>query len=486
MTINYNGGIHEVVLFKDGERYDKSNFPQLFNSIASVTAKVGNQSLGTIEVQITPSFEDGITILNSGLLGIGLTQKGQKPKTASGDASDKSVTSKPIEDTVATPKAGESSSDFAESIYPVLAVRFLYADQFDNDGTEASTPWYVGILNTPEVSFSASEISITMKAASNGVMASKFITTAKFENESIYDCITKLLEPYEIEITFDEDDSQTESLLQSETYSGISSEPAMMTVKNILLKVDCYFSLINGDDKQPANEIRIKSRKAVNEGKVDFTFVLYRQIDPANNVIPIYDLQIQSNGALFLPGGAFGSSQKGLDPTTKKIVKLEVNDKSNKTKGLTGSSAGMNKMVGSSGKVSGITNGLGTVSPDIDVSGDNIAITQRGTESNKDEIESKALTDGSLGLTYTITVPGLPRLRAIRLAQIIVGDNIKGISGLGQIYSVTHRTGSDGWVSEIDFKRQPGLVDGASIDKRDVEPLQRQTSGVSRSPTNIA
>lgn len=476
MTINFNGGIHEVLLFKDGVKYDVNNFPALFRSIQSVEAETRALGLANLVVNITPNFSDAVKILESGLLGIGITEKGQSPELATSAASGRSVTPVPVNNTVSSPKES-SASDLAASIYPVLAVRFLYVDQTDNDGTEASTPWFVGMINVPDVNITGTDISITLKAYSNGIMASKFITTASFSDSKVYDAITELIKPYGLVITFDEDDDQTENLLKDKFYSGTSAEPPMMTVKNILLQIDCYFTLTNGDGKKPGNEIRIKSRKAMNEGKIDFTFVLWRQIDPANNVIPIYDFSLQSNGALFLAGGAFGSKQTGVDSSTKKVVTLEVDDKSNKTKGLSGNKAGMNRLPGESQKNLGVSNGVSAIPANQKISGDNIPIVQNGTMNNKGEIESKALTDGSLGLTYNITVPGLPRLSPLRLAQVIVGDNIVGISGPGQIWKVTHRTGSDGWVCEIEFKRQPGLVDGVTIDQRKLEAVDRPTTG---------
>lgn len=484
MTIDFNGGIHEVILFKDGRRYDKSNFPILFNSIASVSVKFGNENLGTMEVQITPSLEDGFKILDSGLLGIGMTQKGQAPELLSqnGNAS-RSIIPKTPDSIVSSAKPSPPETG-SGSVYPVLAIRFLYQDQLDNDQTEASTPWYVGICNVPDLSLTATEMIITMKAASQGVQASKFIATARFENESIFEAVQKLVKPFGIAISFDDDDTRTEELLKSKTYTGISAEPPLLTIKNILMTVDCYFSLISGDGKNANDEIRIKSRQSVNEGKIDFTFVLYRQIDPAKNVIPIYDFSLSSNGALFLPGGAFGSSQAGIDSETKDKVTLEVDDQSNRTKALSGNQAGAFKVPEGEGKTFGVSNGINPIF-DVTISGDNIPVTQSGTLSNRPEIESKALSDGTLGLFYQITVPGLPRLRAMRLAQVIIGDNIKGISGPGQIYTITHRTGSDGWVSEIEFRRQPGLVDGASVDVRKTEPTARPTQSNSKKPIGI-
>ena len=486
MTITFNGGIHEVILLKDGKQYDVSNYPILFNSISSVSVDFGNQLLGSIEVQITPSFEDGFKILESGLLGTGLSDIGQKPETTDSAASSKSQTSKPIESTVSSPKAGESDSE-SSSVVPIIAVRFLYPDQFDNDGTEATTPWFSGIVNAPSVSITGSEISITMHANSGGVYAAKLITTVSFQNKSIYECIEQLVKPYEMKISFDEDDSQTESLIKNSKYTGIVSEPPMTTIKNILLAVDCSFTLTNGDDKQPENQIRIKSRKAINEGDIDFTFVMFKQINPAENVIPIYDFQMQSNGALFLKGSVFGSSQSGVDALTKKDVKFEVTSTNNKTKALTSSKAGMNELPKKSATAYGIPNGIATVPTNMTVSGDSTGVNQRGTDSNMGEIESKSLGDGSLGLTFNLTVPGLPRLRAMRLAQVLIGDNVKGLSGVGQIYRVKHRTGSDGWVSEFEFKRQPGLTDGAKLDARQIEKITNtSTAGVSRTPEVLA
>ena len=79
MALTFNGGACEVVIFKEGIRFDRSNFSELFNSIGEVRAKVRAGGIAQISVKITPNFQDGLKILKSGILGVGISALGQAP-----------------------------------------------------------------------------------------------------------------------------------------------------------------------------------------------------------------------------------------------------------------------------------------------------------------------------------------------------------------------------------------------------------------------
>ena len=137
-------------------------------------------------------------------------------------------------------------------------------------------------------------MTITIHGSASAGMLTALEGAMVFNNEPVISVVQKIVDPMGIKISFDDGDAQTTELLRSKKISGVFNEPRLTTLRNVLYRAGCEFYMLTGDNKQPVNEIRIKSRNSIAENKIKYTFVMYRQIDPTNNVIPMLDFKLDS------------------------------------------------------------------------------------------------------------------------------------------------------------------------------------------------
>lgn len=463
MTINFNGGIHEVLLFKDGQQFDKTNLPYFFNSITSVEVKVPKDQGASIQITLEPSFDDGVKILSSGLLGYGHSAKGQKP--APQGESTKAKTSTSVENTTSQPAAAgagsSSKASLGDQVTTFVGVRFRYPGQTDVDGSAAETPWFTGPMRQPQMEINGVDISITLFANATGALLSEIQGTSVFENQPAIDIIRTLAESIKIEVTFDASDTETESIL-SEPISLIVNEPKMQTIRNILYKFDCFFVMSSGTGKQPVSEIRIRSIKAITRDIIQYSFVTLRNIDPARNVIPIYNLSLESFGPLFSPQGSFGSFQRYVDESEKKVENVAVNPDVVENQRMTGADGAVGTLP-KSGEQFGGSSGV-TDDSDPELTGSSTPAYSRGEEkTNIKEIEAATKRAAFDGLHYRLTLPGLPRLKPLVVCQVIVGDFIPGLSSAGWLQEVVHTSNNEGWLSTVLFTQTRSVIDKSAV-----------------------
>lgn len=494
MALDFRGGYAEVVIIKEGLRFDKSNFPELFNSITEVRTKSRSKETAEIEVTVSPSFLDGLKILSSGLLGTGFSRKGQKPPaTATPESSiKKEVPAKAISDMVSNPKQvnkGARSALLSSSL-PYMAVRFSYPDQTDNDGLPAETVWYSGLMGVPELDMNSTEISIKLKAHGVLVLLGAMEGAIIFRNEPMLDAVEKLAAPLGLTVSFDDGDTQTEALLRQKKVNGCFNEAKLTTIKTILFQADCDFMHLTGEGSEAKNEIRIKSRKAITDSKIDFTFVLYRQIDPTNNVIPIVNFALRSPGTLFMSGGAFGSFQRTVDPATKKVDKIFFTPEDFDGTSLNNNNSTGGTIPADTGDGNEFKGGVGVKdASDPNLAGRSDMTLARDGVTNKDEIQNSSREQLGNMWTAEITLPGLPRLRALTVAQVIVGDNVPGLTGPGQVNSVEHVWGGDGWTTTIEFRQQGAFSTAdkvANFRAKPSVPQKIKNDKTNKSPTQVA
>jgi hypothetical protein len=279
-----------------------------------------------------------------------------------------------------------------------------------------------------------------------------------FNNEPVISVVQKIVDPMGIKISFDDGDAQTTELLRSKKISGVFNEPRLTTLRNVLYRAGCEFYMLTGDNKQPVNEIRIKSRNSIAENKIKYTFVMYRQIDPTNNVIPMLDFKLDSARTLFLAGSSFGSFQRTVDPSKKKVEKYVFGPESYDSTNVNNSQSAEGALpleVGSGnqfGGAAGIKDGS-----DPNLTGRSDVYISRTDESNKDELSEGGKKAIDNFCKFTVLVPGLPRIRPFEAVQTIIEDNVPGISGPANVTKVEHVwNGDGGWTSTLSLRQTGG------------------------------
>ena len=488
MTLTFNGGSYECKIFKAGEEFNRGNLPKLFNSITSVKAIMPGNGIGYIQVTIEPNYQDGIEILKSGLLGTGLSSTGQKPEKRGEGAGKQIKVSVDLTSKVSQSATGKSGSitrtPGQKSIMPYLMVRFRYPPGVtDRDGSEAITPWFTGAVGEPDLSFTAQDISMTMNAMHTSRFLESFKGSIQFSDIPAIDVIRNLTKSIGLEPTFDVGDTDTKELL-NKPISVVANESRMDSIRNILFKKDCFYITIGGDDdKQQKDQLRIKRRTKIVNSEPTHTFVLWRQINPANNVIPIYDFQLNSSGMLFLRGAAFGSFQRGIDSSSKKSIQLEVTESDIEGPAITGSDTGAGTLPTGTKEQGGVTGIIDD--SDKELTGESIPYLQRGKKhSNESEIVNTTLKAAHSGMKVNLVVPGLPSIKPLTLVQVIIGANVPGISAVYKVQKVTHIVDSNGWTTELELLQDAGATETARQKKKLAE-LDRAAVSKARFPSNI-
>jgi len=475
-------GTHEVQIIKEGVTFNKLNLPYFFNSISQVEAKIKYRSLSVVNVTFTPSYNDGIKMLESGLLGVYVGKKNQKPEPGGG-AGVASVTSKPISSSITSP-VSSSEEEFLNTNTAYLMVKFTYPDQTDSEGSPLETPWYTGYMNPPTIGITGQEISITIKCVGTMAILSYIEGAFSYKNKPAYDVLKELAARVGLTIDFDPKDKVTEKELKTLKITGIWNEPKLQTIKFILHQAGCFWAETAGDDPaKPKATLKVMLRSNVPEQKVTHTFVMYRQIDPVNNIIPIFDFSFGGNTTnLFLPGAAFGTFQRSVDDKTNKVVKVKTTSKDvKKSKSMTGSDAGSGDLPVSAPQIDGGSAGGLQDVKDKEMTGASKMVVSSSEVSNVDEIKSSASHASNLGPIYTLLVPGLPGLRILDLVQVIVGENIPGLTSVGHIEGLTHYSGSSGWTSQVIIRQTAGLgtfveAQNKAIEKDQIKPESKSTS----------
>jgi hypothetical protein len=451
-------GTHEVQIIREGQTFNKANLPYFFNSISQVEAKVEYRVASSVKVTFSPSYNDGIRILESGLLGTYAGKKDQKPEPSSGTGIS-NISSQPMSSSVATP-VSSSDEDFLDSNTAYIMVKFLYPDQLDSEGSPLETPWYTGFLMPPTIGITGSEISITINCVGTMSILSFVEGAFSYKNKPALDVLTELAAKAGLVLDYDEKDKVTKAALKKLKITGVWNEPKFQTIKFILHQVGCYWTETAGDDPtKPKATLKIMLRSNTAEQKVIYTFVMYRQIDPTNNIIPIFDFSFGGySGNLFSPGAAFGTFQRCINEKTNKVVKIKTGIKDvKKSKTLSGSGAGSGAPPKSAPQIDGGGAGGLVDTKDKEIAGASKIAVMNSEASNVDEIKSSQSHASQLGPIYTLLVPGLPRLKTHALAQVIVGENIPGLTSVGQITSVTHLSNADGWTSQVIIRQTAGL-----------------------------
>jgi hypothetical protein len=159
-----------------------------------------------------------------------------------------------------------------------------------------------------------------------------------------------------------------------------------------------------------------------------------------------------------LAGSSFGSFQRTVDPSKKKVEKYVFGPESYDSTNVNNSQSAGGALpleVGSGnqfGGAAGIKDGS-----DPNLTGRSDVYISRTDESNKDELSEGGKKAIDNFCKFTVLVPGLPRIRPFEAVQTIIEDNVPGISGPANVTKVEHVwNGDGGWTSTLSLRQTGG------------------------------
>lgn len=428
---------YDISIEKAGKTFnrDGSNgaiaFPEFFNSIDSISIKVKSSEITTIDVGLSPSYNDALTILRSGILGIGVGSKDQTPSLAG--------KSKAAAILGAATNVGSLVAGFTGASNPaeksllkdlINGVGILKIKLFRDDVNTKSTSVYSGPMLQPDVEFSGGLFSIKLKMF--GYMSypsgPEYITQIK-EDMTIKDIVNGVLGLVGMEYSIAEGHSgDVNSALNTKATPRNLKESPFQTLKWALGLGRIRFY---ENPEKEKSIVLYKEDTALKKPKTPkYTFVVYKQVNPEENVYPCYSFSMTGNKLLFMKSGSFGNYNAGiLEDTKRKSLTDKKSDKD------------LKELERSSSTIKPIDNSKaipGFLTPVIDDS-------EESKQAGKNEVAASVAKFQRIQMT----VPGLPDLFPLQSINIEVGD-VKELTAVALITGVTHSFGSESWTTELE------------------------------------
>ena len=471
-------GACDVVIYKDGLTITRENFPVLFNSIAKVSAKVRVAQMAEVKIELTPSFEDALTILASGLLGSSTGAAGQVPELDGAKTA-------PSPSSIGAAAAPSSSDQpqIAPSNAPYVAVKFYYPDDEDS-----STDWYGGFAVVPDLSLNSGEITITINVIGQHSLMSMSQGPKVFKNEPAIDVIKKLASTFGCEIVFEDGDTETEAILTAAKVNGQFNENSESLLRRILDKYRCQYVKDTGGADSKARYV-VKSIKYLHEQEVQYHFVAFRQVEPEKNVYPVFSFELISKGTLFFPSHTFGTVSRAVLSTTKEIKKFVGTAdaiEAKATGGVKAEGLAFPTSTGAGADKGGAVGKVDTSDPD-ETGADAPAVGNKESDTTE-VLNSRAEIARNEMLEYRMTVMGLPKIQPQTMVQVTIGPGEKGVeafSGPCAIKSVEHIWDVGGWVSDLEVRKTGGATSLAGTKEKESQAPTAPDNKVTKTPTGI-
>jgi hypothetical protein len=405
MSILLNS-FYDITIIKNGDKWTRDTFPIFFNSISKIDVSVKTGDIIVMNITLTPTFNDAIDILRSGILGIGLGDKKQKPQTTS--------TSIPAINALSAIALGDGGLDKVIDGFAVIEIELMRPGEQINN-LDFKTFKYRGALTQPDVSIQGGDVSITMRGYGNAVFAQGPLAQFQFtDNKTISDVVKACLE---IMSTF-----QIKDQAKTDTPYNIMKWALGLQKLSFIESLEDEKTIIIYD-----TDVSYFKEKEV----CKYTFVQWRQIDPGNNVFPLITFNMDSARSLFLQSRAFGTYTLGLDEKTKKAITNDTtkvkDDQYNEVK----SNSEAMKIIDKNFK------GWITAQP-----------TQESNEQAQTGL-NEVVTGSSVYQKFTLEIYGLPHIAPLDKVNIVIGD-IAELSGMLIVNKVTHTLDSNGWVTSLE------------------------------------
>lgn len=272
--------------------------------VESVKVNISLLHFFNVEVQLNPTFDQAVKLLNSGLMGIGFNVE-------------EVDTSNPVG--AFTRLLGVTDTPGSKVSLRKLQIQMEYGGRTSNA--------FSGILQAPQVHIGADGIQITLNAVGFIFSRSKQFGYRNLKGTA-YELINKLMKEdsnLPVEVIFK---PQAKSILQKVKVKGITQYKSNLeTVRDILHDNGCEIAHIgnqkNGGEKYQVHSIEEK------RSQLKYKFVMYANIMPDQGIFPILDMKCPTTN-LLLPAGAWANSLNVFDRNKNKTSE-EANSKKEST-----------------------------------------------------------------------------------------------------------------------------------------------------------
>jgi hypothetical protein len=389
-----------------------------FNAVTSIELEIRYISQANFTITVSPEIQDGLVALESGLVGIGLRSPRQP------DAS----------------SAPQTPFESLKSTLSTVSIQLILPGEEIRKGMPAKTPFFVGYIMQPDLSTNGGTLDITLRGTGFSSILNATDSALSVDSNA-KEIIDKIGKDAGLEIVYgDLDNRDDPAVIKALTSVKVKEDfinSPFQVIDVLCRRANCFF--IDGiSDSQNASDkrylfIKSASQQSLFAQKPKYTFVLYRNPNPANAEIPIFDYSLQSGRQLFIAGYAFGGKSVAYNPLERsKEEQRTANENAPTPK------AGAQEQY------------EGKRSPGL-VQGENSTLLENQRDAD---------VFATFGLQFTLTVPPVPDILPLQVINVIFGDKVKGLSGKALITRVRHRlNASVGWETELECRMTAALTE---------------------------
>jgi hypothetical protein len=428
--MNFLNSFCSIILSKNGDTYTRDQIPWFYNSVSRVYVSVKTAEIMQMEITLTPSYEDALRILSSGLLGISVSKKDEKPKD-----SGKNVVAKPTitnRPTVGAPSDKTVVSGATTGMTQVK-IKLMRPGEKTYSNQDFETSEYCGVIYQPEVSIAGADITITLKGYGYSSMSTgpEYSVHIPEGEQTLLDVVKECLEYMDYDPSPEYLDESAKGKLGIKAPIRNARETLFKTMKWACDLAKCGFveSTKPFDGKRKMSFYDL-SHSAFVSKEPKYTCVQWKQVDPKKGVIPLLDFKMASSTLLFLQGQAFGTYSKIIDPAAKTSENRTNTD--SQTEDLKDQSS-ITK-----------TNPNSKKSPGLFVS-----VADPSSQEETKTADSEFQKQVAKFQKFSFQIPGVPNIYVMDQVNLSIG-NVAAFQGVCLVSAVSHTMDSSGWVTDLE------------------------------------
>lgn len=437
--MNFLNSSYSMVVSKNGRDLTLNEIPYFYNSISRIFLSVKTSEIMQMEITLTPSFDDAMKILESGLLGISLGKKDDKPQVVGKQLIAKPATTN--RNTMTTPSDKTVISGAGTGLTRIR-LKLQRPGEKTSAGKPFETPEYNGVIYQPDVSINGGEVTITLKGYgySSLSIGPQYMVNIPDGEKTLLDVVKECLEFMDYDPNPVYMDDSVKTSLQAKAPKRDARETLFSTLKWATGLAKCGFvedfsGSSEGKDKMGFYDLQHSSFK---DKKAKYTCVQWRQVNPMNGDIPLFSFSMDSGKLLFLQGKSFGTYKGIYDPETKKF---ELPKEKDATTESIRSQSSQTKTDANSKRKPGLF------------------ISELDTKTSNEESKKADADFQNQAATFqrfTLQIPGVPDIYVMDQVNLRVGD-VAAFQGVCLVRGVTQTLDTSGWVTDLDVVMTGGL-----------------------------
>jgi len=430
--------------------FDIGSNNSFVNSLNSVSVTLMSGGSSQIELNLTPTFSSAVEIIESGFLGFGFPlEKRNTPAIGANLLNGVAIRSKTQIST-----SLKSSS---------ISVKLGYGD-VGADPNKAISPWINGIITFPNISF-GEEINITLRGVGAFNKAASNDTTDTIDGERFDLLIKRLMrDAVNGEVKFS---NQAAKRAEEIFVTRNQTDNNASFIRSIMDEYNFKFYESGGTDKDPKITLEVNNLSGILNGKVEFTLVMYGQINVPEKVYPVESFETNLTSKI-VSGPYFGQKVTNTQTRDKKVVREEFGVDSFKKVNKSAGNSIQGKFVEGKPTKGGATDGPPNLRDKTRAGTRKVTVKREENDNEQNTNVESETNDAVAGsFTATVTCPLIPEAKPNTLIKLLIHTGnvkkdktvFKSVSGIYRVHKVIHQVSDGGGTTTLELLRNFGAID---------------------------